>query len=249
MSWPWYNSWTGDLDLCGFKKPQSYFRDVVWRRSPIEMLVHEPFPHGQSEVVSRWGWPKEHKSWTWPGAEGKTLLVSVYSRCERVRLELNGRVIGEMPVSEATNLTAKFEVPYLPGELRAIGMQDGKVVAESELRTAGAPAALRLKVDRPVIRADRDDLAYVTVEVVDAVGQRVPNAALPVRFTVSGAGELAAQGSGVPNKPASFRTPVRETFEGRCLAILRPLGGSGRIELIAESEGLPPATVTISTQD
>ncbi|HLP75368.1 MAG TPA: glycoside hydrolase family 2 TIM barrel-domain containing protein, partial [Candidatus Paceibacterota bacterium] len=186
MPWPWYNAWCGDIDVCGFKKPQSYYRDVVWRRSQIEMAVHTPLPDGVWERVSGWGWPDEARSWNWPGQEGKTLQVAVYSRCDTVRLELNGKVIGEKPVSDATKLTAKFEVPYQPGELRAIGLIKGKTVAKTTLKTAGPAKQLKLTADRSAIRADRNDLAYVTVEIVDEQGAVVPNAEIPVRFTLTG---------------------------------------------------------------
>ncbi|MGC3990681.1 MAG: glycoside hydrolase family 2 TIM barrel-domain containing protein [Chthoniobacteraceae bacterium] len=63
MSWPWHDGWCGDLDICGFKKAQSYYRDVVWKRSPIEMEVHAPIPAGLTEKVSDWGWPDEVPSW------------------------------------------------------------------------------------------------------------------------------------------------------------------------------------------
>ncbi len=250
MPWPWFNAWSGDLDLCGFKKPQSHYRDVVWRRSQLELMVHAPIPAGLAENLSGWAWPDEAASWSWPGQEGKTLQVSVYSRCERVRLELNDKVLGEQPVSEATKLTAKFEVPYQPGELRALGLIGGKVVAETKLETVGAPKKLKLSVDRERIRADRADLAYVSVEVVDSRGRRVPYAEVAVRFTVEGAGELAGHASAVPNKPASFRGPLRDTWQGRCLAILRPAadGKPGKITLKAEAEGLESAALTVPTR-
>jgi beta-galactosidase len=248
MPWPWFNAWCGDIDVCGFKKPQSYYRDVVWRRTPIEMLVHTPMPEGVTERVSGWGWPDETRSWTWRGQEGKHLQVAVYSRCERVRLELNGRVIGEKPVSAATKLTAKFDVPYEMGELRAIGLTGGKPVASTVLRTAGEPKEIRLTADRSAIRADRNDLSYVTVEIVDRRGAVVPDVKVPVRFTVTGAGELAATGSSSPNDAASFHEPLRKTYEGRCLVILRPKGDSGRITLKAESNGIKSATVVVKTR-
>ena len=247
MPWPWYNAWCGDIDVCGFKKPQSYYRDVVWGRSPIEMAVHAPLPDGVSERVSPWGWPNEMRSWTWPGQEGKTMQVTVYSGGDSVRLELNGKVISEKPVSAGDRMTTRFEVPYQPGELRAIGVSHGKRVTTT-LRTAAAPAAIRLTADRSTIRADRNDLSYVTVEVVDSHGEVVPNADVPVRFTISGAGELAATGSSSPNDASSFHAPVRKTFEGRCLAILRPQGASGQITLKAEADGLKPATVVVKTR-
>ena len=248
MPWPWFNAWCGDLDLTGFKKPQSFYRDVVWRRSQLELVVHAPIADGLTEIVSGWGWPRQARSWNWPGQEGKTLKVAVYSRCDAVRLELNGRVLGEKPVSGDTKLTATFEVPYAPGELRAYGLIKGKVVAQTALKSAGAPKRLKLTADRADIRADRNDLSYVAVEVVDAGGRLVPDAEVPVRFTVRGAGELAGHASGVPNEPASFRGPLRETWQGRCLVILRPAGGAGEITLTAEAESLAPATLTIRTR-
>ena len=248
MPWPWFNAWCGDIDICGFKKPQSFYRDVVWGRSQIEMAAHAPIAGDQQERVSGWGWPDESQSWNWPGQEGKPLQVAVYSRCESVRLELNGNVIGEKPVSDATKLTAKFEVPYAPGELRAIGLIQGKAVAQTMLKTSGAPKKLKLTADRGTIRADRNDLSYVTVEIVDADGRRVPNAEIPVRFSVTGAGELAAQGSSSPNTPASFHAPSRQTFQGRCLVILRPTGSRGRIQLRAEADGLKSSQIAVSTR-
>ncbi|MBP8605628.1 MAG: DUF4982 domain-containing protein [Phycisphaerae bacterium] len=246
MSWPWFNAWCGDLDICGFKKPQSFYRDVVWRRSPIEIFVHRPIPPGLAEKLSWWAWPDELQSWNWPGQEGRPLQITVYSRCETVRLELNGKVVGQRPVSPT--LTAQFRVPYAPGELCALGLISGKVAAKATLKTAGPPKKLRLTADRTSIRASRSDLAYVTVEVVDADGQRVPDAEVLVHFSVMGAGELAAQGSGVPNEPASFKSPQRKTFQGRCLAILRPRGGAGDIVLHAQAEGLDREKITIHTR-
>jgi beta-galactosidase len=215
------------------------------RRSPLEILVHTPIPPGRTEHISDWGWPDELPGWTWPGEEGKALQIAVYSRCDAVRLELNGKEIATKTLGADSKLTARFEVPYAPGELRAIGLRGGKEVASQKLRTAGPPQRLRLIADRSPIHADRNDLCYVTVEVTDAAGILVPTAALPVRFAVSGAGELAAVGSANPRKPESFQAPARTTFQGRCLAILRPKGGAGVIQLRAEADGLNSATVSI----
>jgi beta-galactosidase len=248
MPWPWFDAWCGDIDACGFKKPQSYYRDVVWRRSQIEMMVHTPLPDGAWERVSGWGWPDETRSWNWPGWEGKPLQVAVYSRCDSVRLELNSKVIGEKPVSAATRLTARFDVPYQPGELLAVGLINGKEVAKTTLKTAGEPKGIRLIADRSTLRADRNDLSYVTVEVVDQNGLVVPTAAIPVRFTVTGAGELAAAGSSAPNDAASFHVPLRKTCEGRALAILRPAGDAGKITLKAEADGLKAAMIEVRTK-
>jgi beta-galactosidase len=249
MPWPWYDAWCGDIDIAGQKKAQSYFRDVVWNNSKLEMAVHAPIPSGKKEGISYWGWPDEYQSWTWPGEEGKTMQVSVYSRCSEVRLELNGKVIGQKPVSEETRLTAKFEVPYAPGELKAVGLTDGKEVATRIFKTAGNPASLKLTADRNKIRANRDDLAYVTVEVLDKDGNLVPNAVIKVKLSVSGDGELLASGNAAPNDMQSFQQPQKETWHGRCLAIIRPNGPAGKITLTAKAEGLKDALTEIVTEN
>ena len=107
---------------------------------------------------------------------------------------------------------------------------------------------MRLTPDRSTIRADRNDLSFVTVEVLDKDGNLVPDAAIPVRFEISGAGGLAAVGSGNPKLPESFQQPKRTTFEGRCLVIVRPIGKSGKVVLNAEADGLTPANTKIIVQ-
>ncbi len=192
----YFDSYCGDLDLCGFRKPVSYYRGVVWDVSPLEVFVHRPIPEGRRESVAGWGWPDELASWTWPESEGKPIQVAVYSKCDSVRLELNGKEIGTKRID--SRLTARFEVPYAAGELKAVGLKEGKAVATKVLRTLGPAAKIRLTVDRSTIRADRGELAFVTVEIADAAGNVLPDATNLVRFKLTGPGELAAVGSGAP---------------------------------------------------
>jgi beta-galactosidase len=248
MPWPWYNSWCGDIDITGQKKAQSYFRDVVWGRSKLEMAVHTPLPAGKKEGISFWGWPSEYQSWTWPGEEGDTLQVYVYSRCQEVRLELNGKVIGQKQTSDETRLTAKFTVPYSAGELKAVGIINGKEIATKVFKTAGKPSHLILSADRTQIKADRNDLAYVSVEVRDKDENLVPNTDVTVKFTVSGGGELLASGNAAPDDMKSFRKPECRTFYGKCLAIIRPYAKAGSIKVNAEAAGLPDAMIEIVTR-
>jgi beta-galactosidase len=200
------------------------------------------------EIVSYWGWPDEQQSWNWTGNEGQNIGVNVYSNYPEVRLELNGKVIGTKPVSAETKLTATFEVPYEPGELKAIGLKDGKEMETKTLKTTGKPAKIRLSADRSELKANRNDLSYVTVDVLDENGLLVPNANVTVQFGISGEGELAAVENGNPTDMKSFRTPKVNSFRGRCLAILRPNGKPGNIELTAESEGLERNELIVTTK-
>ena len=172
-------------------------------------------------MISGWGFSDEMRSWTWPGSEGKTVKVRVYSSGDQVRLLLNGKEIGVKPVSPDTELKAEFEVPYAVGELKAVALSAGQPIAELAFKTVGKPAKLRLKADRGVIRRDRNDLSYVTLEVLDQAGELVPDAVVPVSFSISGAAELVTAGSANPKDVESFRRLRPKTFHGRCLVLQR----------------------------
>ena len=247
--WPWFNAWCGDIDICGYKKDQSYYRDVVWGISDLELAVHAPIPDGYTEKISYWGWPDERQSWNWKGDEGKKLSVSVYSNYSSVQLELNGKVIGTKSVSPDTKLTATFEVPYEAGELKAIGLKDGKRLKTKILKTTGTASKIRLTPDRKIINASRNDLSYVKVEILDQDGNLVPDGDLPVSFTISGNGEVAGAGSGSPTDMHSFKSTTVTTFRGRALIILRPKGAAGEITLSARAaNGIEPAVAKIVTK-
>ena len=248
-SWPVFNDFQGDIDLIGNLKPRNAHQLVVWRKSPVEMLVHEPIPSGMKENVSPWGWPDELKCWNWEGHEGEMMHVNVYTRSPLVKLELNGKLIGEQTVEGDTSITASFEVPYEPGILIARAFDKNNVeIGSDTIKTVGEPAAVRLVADRSAISADRNDLSYVMVEIIDSEGNLVPNAdSVMVHFEISGDGEIAGVGSGSPNDMASFQQPRRRTWHGKCLAIVRPSGNEdGEILLSASSDGLIPAEIQIS---
>lgn len=240
MGWPWYNAWCGDIDLIGEKKPQSYYRDVLWRRLPVAMAVHVPVAEGKREVVNGWGWPDELQSWNWQGCEGRPMQVNVYSRAPKVKLYLNGRLIGEQPTDGKT-YTTTFTVPYSPGKLTATA----GVHTSFSLETTGRPAAIRLKADRTTLKTNVEDLSYVTIEVVDDKGRVVPDAIVPLKITCSGAGRVIASGNGAYADMESFRSPSPHTFRGRAQAIVSPTT-AGTVTLTVSTDGLQPAAATLT---
>lgn len=249
LTFPWFNAWCGDIDIIGNKKPQSYYRDVVWGRSPVEMLVHSPIPQGKKEKVSRWGWPDEVPSWTWPGMKEKNMQVRVFTRAQKVELVLNDFRVATKTVSDSTPLTVTFELPYTPGALTAFAYDSkGNEIGVKTIAVTDPPAAIRLTADRTQISSDANDLVFVNVDIVDGLGNIVPNANLPLKITVSGQGTLAAAGSACPDCPASFQQPALTTFRGRGLAILRANGRPGHIGLQIEGPGLKTAKISIRTK-
>jgi beta-galactosidase len=211
----------------------------------LEIAVQRPLPRKRTEELANWGWRDELHSWSWKGCDGFPLHVRVFTAGDQVKLLLNGKQIGEKLVPESAKLIAEFDVPYAAGELRAVAYKEGSEIASRALKTAGKPARLHVKVDREKIRASRSELAYVTIEITDAEGALVPDLVRRIDFHVEGAGELAAVGNANPKDVASFREPTCRTFNGKCLAVLRPLGREGRIALRVTSEGLAPAIAIV----
>lgn len=244
-NWPVFNAYCGDIDLIGNRKAESYYKNVVWRNSPVEMLVHRPIPDGQKEIVATWGMPDEIKSWTWPGQEGKKMQVDVYTRGKTVKLELNGKVIAEQHVPDSS-ITATFQVEYQPGTLIAKSFDNGKEIGSSTLSTAGKPFGIRLIADRKKIMAGQNDLSFISVEVVDSKGNVVPSVdGLELNFKLTGDATIAAVGNGNPSDMSSFQQHHKQVYQGRALAIIKPSSSKGTATLMASANGLQSSSVQI----
>ena len=246
--WPIFNAYTGELDLIGNKKSASYYLDVVWRRSPLEMMVHRPIPAGKRELTGFYDFPDEMKSWTWPGHENDSLQVRVFTRSTKVKLELNGKPIAEQTL-EKGSIVAKFNVLYTAGKLVARCYEGNKEIASQILTTAGKPVAIRLKADRQTIKSGKNDLAFIDVEIVDKSGNVVPNMDdVLVKYQISGNGSIAGVGTGNPRDMSSFQKPEKKVFQGKGLVIVQPNGKVGKIMLKAKAEGLSESLLEINTK-
>jgi beta-galactosidase len=179
-----------------------------------------------------------------------------YSNAQEVELFLNGKSLGkkarfsdlwEMPVNKRTSETLKFttkyrriwQVPYEPGTLKAVAYENGKQVAVEEVRTAGAPAKVKLTADRGAIQADGDDLSFITVRIEDQHGNLCPMADNLVHFEVTGAGTIAGVDNGNAATVEPFQADHRKAFSGMALLIVRSKPGeAGRVKIVATSDGL-----------
>lgn len=247
---PWHGAYCGDIDLTGWRKPVSHYRQIVWDRGEkLHAAVFAPAPGGGNWNVTPWSMPPALQSWTWSGQEGKPLKVEIYSRHNAVRLELNGKTLGEKPTTRAQEFKAEFSVPFAPGELKATGLKDGKAVETFVLKTAGKAARLKLTADRSKLFADGQDLSFVTIEAQDENGTWQPLAADRIEVKVEGAGTLAALGTGDLTTLDSYAGSACALHQGRALAVVRTSGKPGEIALTVAAAGLPPQTVALASGD
>jgi len=247
--YPWHAAQCGDLDLTGHRKPQSYYRDILWNGGDrVYATVRLPEPEGKKIIAVGWAVYPTIPSWTWPDQEGKELQVEVYSGVEKVRLYLNEKLIGEKATGRSEEFKAMFAVPYAPGTLKAVGLRGDRAVGESVLTTAGKPARLRLTADRTTLQTGGQDMSFVSVEALDAEGRFQPNADQEVQFAISGPGVIAALGNGDGKDESPYQGDRRKLFQGRALVVVRTQAQSGTIQLTARTAGLAGNAVRIDVE-
>ena len=222
-SWPARSSYFGIIDLAGFPKDVYYMYQSEWTKKDVLHI----FPH-----------------WNWK--EGQTVDIWAYSNADEVELFLNDKSLG-VKKKQGDELHLMWKVPFVPGTLKAISRTAGKEVLVKEVKTAGAPAKLIVTADRTAIKADGNDLSYLTVDVVDANGTIVPGADNLVKFKVEGSGAIVGVDNGDPISHDSFKVPQRKAFHGKCLVVIQSGEKAGIIKLTASAEGLPAVTVEIKT--
>jgi beta-galactosidase len=229
--WPSINSQFGIVDMCGFPKDFFFYYKAWWGKEPVLHL----FPH-----------------WNFAGREGEEISVWVHSNLEKVELFLNGKSLGSQKVPHLGHL--EWKVKYAAGAIEARGSKGGKVVLTEKRETTGPTAAIRLTADRTVIDADGEDVAVLTVEVLDKEGRAVPTASNHIGFKVSGEGVLIGVGNGDPNCQESDKEPKRSLFNGLAQVIVQSTKTAGEIHFEAVKEGfdgpeLTPCKLVIQTKN
>ena len=239
--YPNHSSMFGIVDLASIPKDRYWLFRSVWNTT--EHTLH---------ILPHWNW-----------SEGQTVPVYVYTDAPAAELFLNGRSLGIRKKAQqprpttgdrTENVEARYrlrwDVPFESGELSAVSHgADGQALDTVSVRTAGAPAAIRLEYDGRRLKADGEDLAYVTVSIVDAEGNVCPLADNEVQFTVSGPGRFRACANGDPTNIEPFQGPSMHAFNGKLTAIVQSdAAQAGKMILSAASPGLSGGTLVIRTR-
>ena len=229
---PYYtarSSYSGIIDLAGFRKDRFYLYQARWR--PQLKMAHI-LPH-----------------WTWPDRLGKITPVHVFTSGDEAELFLNNKSLGRKKKAQYEYRLRWDSVLYEPGELKVITYKNGKLWATDRVTTAGQPARLALKADRSLITADGKDLSFITLQVLDGKGEIVPQANNLILFEISGPGEIVATDNGDPTDLSSFASKERKAFSGLALVVVRAKAKqTGTIKIVAKSNGLAGAQITVKAQ-
>ena len=240
--YPWRSCFQGDLDLCGYLRPQAYYRRAIWLGDgDLKIFTIHPKHNGDSFSGTTWHFYDVHETWTFEDAYlGEPVECHVYTTADAVKWYLNGRCLGESVPEKGI---ARMNIPYARGTVSVQEISGGIVRREAFLTTTGEPALLSVTPETNTLRADGRDLAYIDVFVTDHEGRRVTESLAELTCTVEG-GELLAVFSGDPCNEDQYGSPICHAFDGRAVAVIRTRQ-PGTVKITVTSPGLAEASCEV----
>lgn len=232
--WPSRSSYFGICDLAGLPKDRYYMYRARWNEH--QHTTHL-LPH-----------------WNWKGREGQVTPVYCYTDGVEGELFVNGKSQGRVRKDKSSRLDRYRlrwnNVKYEPGEIRVVTYnQYGDKVGEDVKRTAGEPAQMKFSVETPdhepiacmvegctdehnvLLNADGNDLAFITVSLLDKDGNECPLADDELTFEVKGAGTFKAACNGDATSLDSFTQPHMRLFSGKLVIVVQSKAQKGDIIL------------------
>ncbi|WMI68561.1 DUF4982 domain-containing protein [Mangrovimonas sp. YM274] len=232
-AWPSRSSYFGINDLAGLPKDRYYLYRSRWNTEDETLHI---LPH-----------------WNWEGREGDITPVFVYTSYDSAELFLNGKSLGIQKKDSTTNQNRYRlmwkDVKYQPGTLKVVALDEhGNAAAEKEIKTAGKPYQLILEPDVKTIKADGEDIAFVTVSVVDKNGIPCPTATNQLDFKVKGNGTYRAACNGDATSLELFHLPTMKLFSGKLVVLVQSTTQAGDIELTVSGKGLKTGKLTLKSE-
>jgi len=252
--WPAISNRSGLVDRIDGVKPIGWERASWWSERPVVKLarrVTEVVDISELPTMVGVAMPQPRGSgvladWSPDNRAAHDEKVEVASNAEAVELLLNGKSLGRKP-RNADDSAIAWTAPFAPGELRAVGYRGGRKVGEDVLRTASAPAAIRLIAEAPTVGSGFDDVVAIRLEVVDAKGVLVPNAQDMLTVSVTGSGTLVALDNASVTDHTTFASPNRAVAGGKAVAFIRGKG-AGRVTITVTAPGLKTGSATLTAR-
>lgn len=226
FTWPSVIARYGIIDLCGFMKDSGHQYRVHWTKEPSIHLM----PHWTFDCV------------------GEEIEVVITANTQEIEFICNGTSYGRKPIAPFE--AAHYFVHYEPGEIIALGYNDGIEVVRESHKTASEPKFIQLQLvsDYP-LRANGEDTIMVQVKVLDAFGIDNPSASNRIDFQIEGVGEIVGCGNGDPLCHDHDHNHHRALFNGLVLVVLKTTRQTGTIRLTASSDGLMSDTMYIQVTE
>jgi len=244
--WPNRGSGSGLLDLCGFPKPEYFFRQSIWTEKPMLFLGTCAVP---SEERMESLWSHTHAEPKWGGEIGVPIRVICFTNCKEVELFVNDRSLGVKHLNCDDNPILWWDVPYEDGAVKAIGGDGVEIQCFGELRSHSAPCRILCECDVEFLRGDGKDLAQIEVKVVDESGVLAYDADNVIEWIVEGPIRLMGLESGDQKSHEDYRSNKRRVFHGREIGYVQAMKDAGMAKVILRSSGLAPTEIRIPVNE
>ena len=226
---------TGDLREAGWQ------RKSWWSNTPMVYVMRKSENAGAGDWISDWS-PTDLDTYD-------IAQLQVFSNSDEVELFLNNKSLGAKgrPADNASPRT--WTVTFQKGTLKAVGKNNGKVVAEQELKTAGKPAKIILTADKSTVNNSWNGLVYVRATITDENGIPCLHADNKIKFNVEGAGLIAAVDNADVTSTEPFQSNERWAYKGTCIAIVKATANNGNITVTASGNNLKPGKIMLQADE
>jgi beta-galactosidase len=235
-SWP-AKGWAGSiLDICGFMKPNAFFRRSIWSSEPFVYLAFYDQSKKQDYARGRWSFPELSSHLNHEHFNRRTVKTAIFTNCDEAELWINGKKMGRRKKSDFKNGIIEWTFEYVQGIIEVKGINDGKEASSYILKTAGPAQKIKLISDNANLMPG--EITHIEVNITDKNGIFYPNEELLVEFSLEGDAEFLGACSGDLTQNLGFTKTKVVTFEGRALAMIKAGGSGGNITLHAYCENL-----------
>ncbi|MCL2879813.1 MAG: DUF4982 domain-containing protein [Treponema sp.] len=239
--WP-AKGWAGAiLDICGFMKPNAWFRKSIWSDEPVIYLGFYDQGIRPDYTRGRWSFPPVVSHLNLEHFERRTVTAVIYTNCGEAELLINGKKMGRRRPADFPGGIIEWTFEYASGEVKVLGYRNSEEVCGYTLVTAGKAKHIRLLPDRTKLACGANDIAHVEVNITDANGALCPAEDVTVEFSLSGDGAILGACSDDLNSGHGFTGTKVITSGGKALVMIRAGGSPGPLELTAYSENLKQA--------
>ena len=224
--WPSRSSYFGICDLAGLPKDRYYLYRSHWNKK--EHTIH---------LLPHWTWGKDRV--------GEVTPVYCYTDYNEAELFVNGKSQGRIkknPKERLDRYRLRWNnVKYEPGKVKVVVYDaNGNPAGEKVMKTAGKPAKLNTEVwtqnTKGSLKSDGQDLAYVTVSLVDKNGTLVPDGTDQLSFEVNGAGTFRAVCNGDATSLEVFTEPTMKLFAGQLVVVCQAGKEKGQLTLTVKDK-------------
>ncbi|HOU96669.1 MAG TPA: glycoside hydrolase family 2 TIM barrel-domain containing protein [Bacteroidales bacterium] len=240
--YPSRHSTSGLIDLAGNKKPEFFFRQSLWSNKPMVWLGTTD-RNTYTEPENLWAHKRVEPLWNYK--EGQIISVNAFTNCEEVELYLNDKSLGVKKLADFTNRTISWDVPFEPGELKAVAKNKGLITSTCTLYTYGKPEKIKALCDAMTIKANRTDISRIYITITDNKGNPVYDASNKITCEITGPLKLLGMEDANPRNTEDYKDNMQNAFHGKLLIYLQSSDIPGKANVKISGEGLNSLTFTI----